>query len=70
MSINLTLVALYVINIWLRWSDPSDVLGAPLWLSVIGVGGLIVSGWLGGKMVYVQGVAVDVAPDTTTPLRK
>jgi uncharacterized membrane protein len=29
-----------------------------LWLSVIGVATLAVSGWLGGHMVYVHGVAV------------
>lgn len=70
MTINLTLVALYVINSWLRWPDPANFHGAPLWLSVIAIGGLVVSGWLGGKMVYVHGVAVDAAPDATMPLRK
>jgi uncharacterized membrane protein len=61
MLINLTIVALYVANLWLRWSNPAD-LHVPFWLSLIGVGLLTISGWLGGKMVYVHGVAVDAAP--------
>ena len=59
MVINLTVVALYVVNVWLRWGNPAD-LGAPFWLSVAAVGLLAVSGWLGGKMVYEHGVAVDI----------
>ena len=51
MAINLTVVALYVINSWLRWPDPAQFGGAPFVLSLIGVGLLAVSGWLGGKMV-------------------
>ena len=58
MAINLTVVVLYVINLWLR-ADAAEVRGAPLWLSVIGVALLGVSGWLGGKLVYVYGVAVE-----------
>lgn len=58
MSINLTIVALYVINIVLRVANP-DSLRTPVWLSVIAVGMLSVSGWLGGKLVYEHGIAVD-----------
>jgi uncharacterized membrane protein len=70
MTINLTVVGLYVINSWLRWPDAANFRGAPLWLSLIGVGLLAISGWLGGKMVYVDGIAVDAAPDRTTPGRR
>jgi uncharacterized membrane protein len=70
MTINLTVVGLYVVNSWLRWADPASLSGAPLWLSLIAVGLLVISGWLGGKMVYVHGVAVDTPPDTTTPDRR
>ena len=61
MTINLAVVVLYVINAWLRISDANAGAGAaaPVWLSVIGIGLLAVSGWLGGKMVYTAGVAVD-----------
>ena len=58
MAINLTVVALYAINIWLRISGTGVPRGA-LWLSVIAIALLVVSGWLGGHMVYVHGVAVD-----------
>lgn len=68
MLINLSLVVLFVINLWLRTnSDPGAAL--PVILSVIGVAMLGVSGWLGGEMVYVYGAAVDLekasAPQTT-----
>ena len=62
MAINLTVVALYVINFWMRMQAP-DAPGKLVWLSLIALGLLVVSGWLGGKMVYEHGVAVDT-PDT------
>lgn len=62
MSINLCAVALYAFNIWLRVHG-APVVGLPLLLSVIAVGGLAVSGWLGGHMVHVWGVGVEGAPE-------
>ena len=62
MAINLTVVVLYVINFWMRINSP-DKAGTAVWLSVIAIGLLAISGWLGGKMVYVHGVAVDTPPD-------
>ena len=56
MSINLTVVALYVANAWLRLSGASET--TTLVLSAVAVAALVVSGWLGGKMVYEHGVAV------------
>jgi uncharacterized membrane protein len=53
MGINLTVVALYAVNFWLRLGGTTLV-----WLSVLGLGLLVVSGWLGGKMVYEHGVGV------------
>jgi uncharacterized membrane protein len=64
MAINLTVVVLYIINFWLRLNSP-DKGGTVVWLSVIAIGLLVVSGWLGGKMVYVHGIAVDTPPDST-----
>src|SRR5262249_38880070 len=61
MSINLTVVVLYVVNVWLRVGNIEG--RAPLLLSVIAIGLLLVSGWLGGKMVYLHGVAVQVPPE-------
>ena len=63
MAINLTVVALYVVNLWLRLPAPESP-GGLVWLSVFGIGLLVISGWLGGKMVYELGVAVDTPPGT------
>ena len=38
-----------------------------MWLSLIALGLLVISGWLGGKMVYEHGVAVD--DSTASPRR-
>lgn len=62
MIINLLAVVLYCINFWLRMHrPPGDVL--PVALSVIGVVFITISGWLGGELVYVRGVAVKQPPD-------
>jgi uncharacterized membrane protein len=62
MVINLLAVALYCVNFWLRLHRaPGDNL--PILLSAIGIGLIIISGWLGGELVYVRGVAVKQPPD-------
>jgi len=62
MIINLAAVGLYCVNFWLRLHrEPGDNL--PIILSAIGVGLIIISGWLGAEMVYVRGVAVKQPPD-------
>lgn len=62
MTINLLAVALYCVNFWLRLHRaPSDNL--PIILSIIGVGMIVISGWLGGELVYVRGAAVKQPPD-------
>ena len=58
MGINLTVVALYVVNFWMRMGAP-DKPGNLVWLSLVSILLLVVSGWLGGKMVYEYGVAVN-----------
>ncbi len=58
MTINLTVVVLYAVNIWLRIGNP-DGLKIPIILSVFGVCMIAVSGWLGGQMVHVYGVGVE-----------
>jgi uncharacterized membrane protein len=57
MTINLVVVVLYIINFWLRTRAPDNP-GGLVWLSLIAILLLVVSGWLGGKMVYVMRVAV------------
>ena len=61
MRINLAIVALFAVNFWLR-RDATPGAALPIWLSVIGIALLGVSGWLGGELVYVHGVAVETQP--------
>jgi uncharacterized membrane protein len=61
MSINLLVVAIYVCNAWMRRSDPNS-LNVPTILSLVTIGLLLVSGWLGGKMVFEAGVGVNDRP--------
>jgi uncharacterized membrane protein len=64
MVINLTIVTLYVINLLIRLSSEPGAL-FPMILSLLGVGLLGISGWLGGELVYVQGIAVE--PSSRNP---
>ncbi len=58
MTINLTAVVLYAVNIWLRASGQENMT-LPILLSVVGVCSIAVSAWLGGQMVHVYGVGVE-----------
>ena len=57
MVINLAIVVLFVINLALRMASEPGA-GLPISLSAIAIAMLGVSGWLGGELVYVHGVAV------------
>ena len=59
MGINLTVVALFALNFWLRMQGAQNSTGISL--SVPGIALLAVSGWLGGKMVFEHGVGVERA---------
>lgn len=59
MTINLVVVVLYAFNVGLR-IDGTGASTVPVVLSAVAVALLAVSGWLGGHMVYVYRVAVDV----------
>ena len=61
MGINLTVVALYICNAFMRHGNPQE-LKVPMTLSVVAVLLLLVSGWLGGKLVFEAGVGVDTGP--------
>jgi uncharacterized membrane protein len=65
MTINLAVVGLYLCNAWLRNSDASPA-GIPFALSLIAIVLLVISGWLGGKLVYEAGVGVS-AGETADP---
>ncbi len=57
MLINVSALILFIINLYLRTGDPTAI--SPFILSIVGVLFILVSGWLGGQMVYVHGLAVD-----------
>ena len=58
MVLNLGAVAVFAVNWYVRMRVPPTSWW-PLILSVIGVVGVIVSGWLGGELVYVERVGVE-----------
>ena len=69
MVINVGLVLLFSINAGLRIINDSEGF-LPVVLSLLGVAALGVSGWLGGELVYVQGVAVQPNQETPAPKRR
>jgi len=62
MIINLLAVVLFCVNFWLR-TQRAPGTNLPVILSIIGVVFIIISGWLGGELVYVRGIAVKQPPD-------
>jgi uncharacterized membrane protein len=58
MIINLTVTVLFIINLIIRNRATTNYTG-PFVLSIIGIALLLVSGWLGGEMVYIHGIAVE-----------
>jgi uncharacterized membrane protein len=58
MTLNVTIVLLYAVNIGMRIGDPA-VAGLPLTLSIIAIVLLGTSGWIGGQLVFVHRVAVN-----------
>jgi uncharacterized membrane protein len=62
MILNLSVVALYIVNILIR-TNGEPTMTLPIVLSVVAVGALIYSGWLGGDMVYEHGMAVELEAD-------
>ena len=60
MAINLGAVVLFAVNFGLRLNAPPGA-PVPIFLSVVGVALIGVSGWLGGELVYTHGVGVGAA---------
>jgi uncharacterized membrane protein len=54
--LNLAIVAFQGFNFWLRSQPEFDGSTVPLWISIVSVAVLAVSGWLGGQLVHVLGV--------------
>jgi uncharacterized membrane protein len=57
MALNLGIVGLFAYNFWRRTKSPEAP--PPTLLSAAGAAGLVVSGWLGGELVYVHGAGVE-----------
>jgi uncharacterized membrane protein len=56
--VNLGALAVFALNLWSRFSLAHGSV-VPLVLSIVGVIGIGIGGWLGGEMVYVKGMAVE-----------
>jgi uncharacterized membrane protein/nitrite reductase/ring-hydroxylating ferredoxin subunit len=70
MILNLIAVVLYGINLWIRAPALGDakISWLPFILSIIGIGLLSASGYLGGRLIYDEGIAVGHHKrDTRTP---
>ena len=57
MALNVTIVVLYAMSFGMRLNGGA-ISGLPLIFSIVAISLLLVSGWLGGHMVYVHRVAV------------
>ena len=64
---NVAVIAVFAVAWWLRRDDPGAATGLPLVLEVIGVGGALVTGWLGGELVDRLGVGVDPGANLDAP---
>lgn len=69
LAVNLGAVVIFAINLWLRFRLPADS-PLPLALSVVGVIGIGLGGWLGGEMVYVKGMAVEAVDELAKKVEK
>jgi uncharacterized membrane protein len=69
LAVNLGAVAIFVINLWLRFRLPGES-NVPLGLSLVGVLAIGFGGWLGGEMVYVKGMAVEAVEKLAKKVEK
>lgn len=73
--VNVCALIIFAINFWSRLKLPTTSV-VPLVLSLVGVAGIGIGGWLGGEMVYVKGMAVEPVEkqeqkvEQKTPLRR
>ncbi len=64
--INVITLVIFVANFYLRTASGASWVPSlpmlPFYLSIAGVIGLSIAGWLGGQLVFAHGVAVDTKP--------
>lgn len=58
LALNVTAAIIWSLNLAVRWRDPDTVPTSGLLLSAVGVAILLVSGYLGGRMVYDYGIGI------------
>jgi uncharacterized membrane protein len=65
---NFVIVVLFAISWLLRWDNQNFIPGIPaLTLSLAGVGLALITGWIGGELVYRLGVGVDPGANVNAP---
>jgi len=69
LAVNLGAVAIFAINLWLRFRLPVES-NLPLGLSVVGVLAIGFGGWLSGEMLYVKGMAVEAVEKLAKKVEK
>jgi uncharacterized membrane protein len=69
MLLNLGAVAIFAVNWFLRTRVSADS-PWPLVLSIVGVIGIFIAGWLGGELVYVHRVGVEEEEDRRAAARQ
>ena len=69
MILNLLAVFLFAINFVVRMRSTTGI-GLPITLSAVGLVTIAISGWLGGELVYVHGVAVEPSAIEAEPQKK
>jgi uncharacterized membrane protein len=68
MTLNLIAVAIFAFNGYQRWQTPDH--SGHAWLTLIGFLVILVSGWLGGELVYRHRVGIDArGPAGARPAR-
>lgn len=64
---NVVVLLLFIIGWFIRLDDPAVPGGFAIFLSFLGVGLALVTGWLGGEMVDRLGVGVDEGANVDAP---
>lgn len=66
--LNIITLLIFVVDFYLRTTSGARWIAnmptLPFILSIVGVIGLTIAGWLGGQLVFAHGVAVTAAPST------